>query len=64
MDKNHVCVPPSSSSFEDGADAEGCWQEGNLHYEQVVGTSGAYLVVTDITTGEIVRDDRPWQMRV
>ena len=32
-------------------------------YEQVVGNSGIYLVVTDKKTGKIVRDDRPWQMR-
>jgi len=39
-------------------------EEGHtLLYEAVVGNSGVYLVVTDLTTAEILRDDRPWQMR-
>jgi hypothetical protein len=32
-------------------------------YEQIVGHSGVYLVITDAKTGEVLRDDRPWQMR-
>ncbi len=32
--------------------------------EQVVGQSGVYLIETDEETGETLRDDRPWQMRV
>ena len=32
-------------------------------YEQVVGKSGVYLVVTDKATGEVIRDGRPWQMQ-
>ena len=32
------------------------------HYEQVVGNSGVYIVVTD-DAGNIIRDDRPWQMK-
>ena len=31
--------------------------------EQIVGHSGVYLVITDRKTGEMLRDDRPWQMR-
>jgi glucose/arabinose dehydrogenase len=30
--------------------------------EQVVGNSGVYLIITDQGTGEVLRDDRPWQM--
>lgn len=59
----HKCVAPKSSDFRDGKDAEGCWKEGNLHYEQVAGNSGVYLIVTD-EDGNVVRDDRPWQMTV
>lgn len=32
-------------------------------YQQIVGKSGVYLVVTDPRTGEVIRDDRPWQMQ-
>lgn len=56
------CVGPESSNFEDGSAAEGCWVADGLHYEQVVGSSGIYLVVTDLETRKVVRDDRPWQM--
>lgn len=31
--------------------------------EQGVGFSGVYRVETDASTGEVIRDDRPWQMR-
>jgi hypothetical protein len=60
----HTCVEPKSVDFTNGTDAAGCWTEEHLHYQQVVGSSGIYLVVTDTTTGEIIRDDRPWQMTV
>ena len=59
----HKCKPPKSSNFQDGSDAEGCWtdKDGN-HVEQVAGSSGVYLIVTD-SNGQVIRDDRPWQMR-
>lgn len=64
-DKNeHKCKGPKSSDFQDGQAAEGCWMEGNHHHQQVTGSSGVYLVVTNVTTGNIIRDDRPWQMMV
>ena len=60
---SHECTGvPTSSDFRDGSKAEGCWIEGNLHYEQVAGNSGVYLIVTDAVTGDVIRDDRPWQM--
>ena len=63
-DKNeHRCQEPKSSDFQDGQDAEGCWMEGNQHHRQVVGSSGVYLIVKD-EDGNIIRDDRPWQMTV
>ena len=31
--------------------------------QQVVGNSGVYLIEVDAETGEVLRDDRPWQMR-
>lgn len=44
------------------------WEEEHdgvvLVYDQVVGNSGVYLIITNKKTGEIVRDDRPWQMRM
>ena len=41
----HVCREPQSSDFRDGAEAEGCWMEKDgLHYEQVAGSSGVYLI--------------------
>ena len=64
MSDKHECKSPKSNDFQDGQDAEGCWMEGDQHHEQIVGSSGVYLVVTDTTTGEVVRDDRPWQMTV
>lgn len=64
MNEQHICNEPKSSDFQDGQDAAGCWMEGDLHYEQVVGNSGVYLVVTNTRTGEVIRDDRPWQMKV
>lgn len=61
---DHKCMGvPKSSDFRDGSAAEGCWVEGDLHYQQVAGSSGVYLVVTNVTTGEVMRDDRPWQMK-
>jgi len=33
-----------------------------LEYEQIVGQSGVYLVIRDLETQEIIRDDRPWQL--
>jgi len=36
-------------------------EDGNT-VEQIVGNSGVYLVVTD-KDGEVIRDDRPWQMQ-
>ena len=59
----HECKEPKSSDFQDGILAEGCWIKDGLHYQQVCGQSGVYLIVTD-RTGKVVRDDRPWQMRV
>lgn len=56
-------VPPTSADFRDGKLAEGKWREGHLLYEQVAGQLGVYLVVTDLLTGKIIRDDRPWQMK-
>ena len=58
----HTCKPPKSSDFKDGQDAAGCWMDGDDHVEQVVGSSGVYLIVTD-WTGKVVRDERPWRMR-
>lgn len=63
MENTHVCTEPKSNDFQDGKDAAGCWLEDGLHYEQIVGNSGVYLIVTD-ATGKVVRDDRPWQMTV
>jgi len=60
----HECKEPKSSDFQDAQAAEGCWMEGDQHHEQVVGSSGVYLVVTNVITGDIIRDDRPWQMTV
>lgn len=31
--------------------------------QQIVGKSGVYLVVSLVRTGEVIQDDRPWQMR-
>ena len=31
-------------------------------FEQVVGNSGVYLIIRD-EEGNIIRDDRPWQMK-
>ena len=59
----HVCTYPESADFRDGDKASGCWREGHLHYEQVCGKSGVYLIVTDFYTGDLIRDDRPWQMK-
>ena len=43
------------------------WQETRdgrtINCQQVVGNSGVYLVETDAESGEVLRDDRPWQMR-
>ena len=64
MSDQHECQDPKSSDFQDGQDAEGCWMEDDLHHVQVAGSSGVYLVVTNVTTGDVVRDDRPWQMAV
>lgn len=61
---DHKCEEPKSSDFQDGTDAEGCWvdRDGN-HVQQVVGSSGIYLIVTD-PSGRVIRDDRPWQMKI
>jgi len=51
--------------LRDGSDAEGHWiGKDGLLYEQVVGSSGVYLIVSNLETGEVVRDDRPWQMKI
>lgn len=31
--------------------------------QQIVGKSGVYLIVSLDRTGEVIQDDRPWQMR-
>ena len=64
MDKQHICTPPTSNDFRDGSNAGGCWIENGIHVEQIVGSSGVYLIETDIATGDVLRDSRPWQMRV
>ena len=60
----HKHKNPKSSNFQHGRDAEGCWTDkaGN-HVEQVAGSSGVYLIVT-APDGTVLRDDRPWQMKV
>jgi hypothetical protein len=63
----HVCRPPESNDFRDGCEAEGCWigtwRNGcEVHYQQIAGDSGVYLRVVDMATGEVLRDDTPWQM--
>ena len=61
---SHKCSGvPTSGDFRDGSKAEGCWKEGDLHYEQVAGNSGVYLVITN-AKGEVIQDGRPWQMTV
>lgn len=64
---NATAVYPESSDFRDGAAASGHWYEevnGKIvEVAQVVGGSGVYLVETDHETGEVVRDDIPWQLR-
>lgn len=55
---------PQSSDFQDGNDAGGFWVENGTLIEQVVGSSGVYLIKTDIATGETISDSRPWQMRM
>ena len=59
----HTCTEPKSNNFEDSHDAQGCWMDDGKHFEQVVGDSGIYLIVTD-EEGNVVRDDRPWQLLV
>lgn len=65
---NKTAKEPTSSDFRDGEDAEGEWYEvedGQLvKVEQVAGSSGVYLVVSNVDTGAIIRDGRPWQMTV
>lgn len=60
-------IYPESNDFRDGADASGTWTEmvngRQIRVEQIVGQSGIYLVETDIATGEVIRDSRPWQMQ-
>uniref|UniRef100_A0A6M3L5P6 Uncharacterized protein n=1 Tax=viral metagenome TaxID=1070528 RepID=A0A6M3L5P6_9ZZZZ len=34
-----------------------------VRVQQFVTGSGVYLVIADKETGEVVRDDRPWQMK-
>lgn len=64
---NANAVYPESSDFRDGTVASGSWYEevnGQIVLvEQVVGQSGVYLIETDHESGEVIRDDRPWQMR-
>lgn len=62
--RDHKCIKPTSSDFHDGENAEGCWKFNGVHYQQIAGSSGVYLIETDIATGEVVRDDRPRQMTV
>jgi hypothetical protein len=64
MNEKHVCKPPESSDFRDGKLAEGCWMQGVMHFQQIAGESGVYLIVTDTSTGLVTRDDTPWQMEV
>ena len=66
----HTCDLPASVDFRDPS-SNGCWVEEATpgkgdwaHYVQVRGSSGVYLIVTDLATGEVIRDDRPWQMVV
>lgn len=56
---------PQSSDFRDGSEAEGWFigpagEESHI-YEQVAGSSGVYLIEYDVD-GNLVQDDRPWQM--
>ena len=55
---------PKSSDFQDGQDAEGYFMHDGILYEQVCGSSGVYLIETDIASGTVLRDQRPWQMTV
>ena len=55
---------PRSSDFQDGSEAEGWWINGDGSIRnQVVGSSGIYLIEYD-QDGELVRDSRPWPMKV
>ena len=49
------------TKLEDFKDETWTDDEGNT-VQQVVGNSGVYLIVTD-KDGNVIRDDRPWQMR-
>jgi hypothetical protein len=35
--------------------------QGVMHFQQIAGESGVYLVVTDTSTGLVMRDDTPWK---
>jgi hypothetical protein len=65
---NETASYPKSSDFRDGADAEGSWYEVEddriVKMEQVVGQSGVYLIVYNYPDGNVIRDGRPWQMKV
>ena len=58
--------PKNSIFYQDGSD--GAWIDdgGNtpVLIEQVSGSSSVYLIETDIVTGTVLRDQRPWQMLV
>ena len=60
-------IYPESNDFRDAENAAGVWTEvvngRQIRVEQIAGQSGIYLVETDIATGEVIRDSRPWQMQ-
>jgi hypothetical protein len=65
----HACRAPESSDFRDGQKAEGCWRDRiadgrDCHCQQIVGESGIYMRIVDMATGEVLRDDTPWQMTI
>lgn len=50
-------LPPLTS-------ADQCESDGLVCEEYVSPTNTAYLIGHDPETGEVVRDDRPWQLRM
>jgi hypothetical protein len=53
--------PPKSGDFRDGRDAEGVIEMADGYIVQVAGSMGVYRVGLN-GEGEIIHDERPWQM--
>lgn len=56
--------PQADEPYAPLTPADQCETDGLVYEEYISPTDTVYMIGRDPNTGEVVRDDRPWQLRL